>query len=149
MFSGNSVEYITPNWLYRELDDEFSFSLDPCTTKDNPLRTSTFFTKEDDGLKKSWSGHRVYVNPPYGKETTKWLKKAFDSVYVDRHSAQIVVILLPVRTDTEWFHRYVLHTKGCEIRFIRGRLQFDGDHTRDAAGRNTAPFPSMVVVFEK
>jgi len=76
-------------------------------------------------------GSTAWCNPPYGREIGKWVKKAAES-------KALVVMLLPARTDTAWFHDYIYHK--AEIRFIRGRLKF-GD------GKNSAPFPSMVVVF--
>ena len=80
-------------------------------------------------------GHRVFCNPPYGREIGKWVKKAFRT---NEDHGNLVVMLLPARTDTKWFHDYIYHK--AEIRFIRGRLKF-GD------SKNSAPFPSMVVVY--
>jgi DNA N-6-adenine-methyltransferase Dam len=74
------------------------------------------------------------MNPPYGRQITKWVRKAFEEA---RTNAQLVVCLLPARTDTRWWHAYCL--KG-EILFIRGRLKF-GD------AKNSAPFPSVLVIF--
>jgi hypothetical protein len=79
----------------------------------------------------------VFVNPPYGREIGKWVEKAYHSI--EDGSAQIVVMLLPARTDTRWWHDWVM--KG-EIRFIRGRLKFGGC-------KNSAPFPSAIVIFKK
>jgi hypothetical protein len=89
----------------------------------------------------------VCVNPPYGREVMVWIKKGFDSVYIDANRAELVVFLLPVRTNTDWFHRYIYNTKGVEIRFLRGRLEFEVGHAM--GHRNTAPFPSMIVVFRR
>lgn len=50
-----------------------------------------------------------------------------------------VVMLLPARTDTKWFHEYIYNK--AEIRFIKGRLKFGNS-------KNAAPFPSMIVVFD-
>lgn len=76
----------------------------------------------------------VYCNPPYGREIGLWVKKAYE----ESLSGQLVVMLLPARTDTKWFHDYILGK--AEIRFVRGRLKF-GD------SNNSAPFPSMVIVY--
>lgn len=97
--------------------------------------------------KKKWAGERVFVNPPYGREVVAWIKKGFDLVYVDANRAELVVFLLPVRTDTDWFHRYIYNIKGVEIRFLRDILEFEVDHAMGQ--RNTAPFPSMIVVFRR
>ena len=91
---------------------------------------------ETDGsarLLNSWAGRKVYCNPPYGRQITKFLECWPD--------ADLAVFLLPVRSDTRWFHKIVLpHAK--EIRFLRGRLKFGG-------ATNSAPFASMIVVFRK
>ena len=92
-------------------------------------------TKEQDGLKHPWKG-TVWCNPPYGRGIGQWVRRAlFASV-----SGSTVVMLLPARTDTKWFHDYIYKRNNVEIRFIRGRLKFGGS-------KNSAPFPSMVVVF--
>ncbi len=124
LFSSQSVEWATPASLYADLDTEFNFNFDPC-----PLGG------EDDGLAtlfSSWRGKRVFCNPPYGPGIEKWLKRAGE--------AKLAVFLLPARTDTKWFHNIVL-PKAKEIRFIKGRLKFGG-------ATNSAPFPSMIVVFQ-
>ena len=118
MFSSASDHWATPSVVYRALDDEFSFTLDPC-----PLYGTG-------GLESSWSGYRVFCNPPYSS-IRPWLEK---------HSEpKLVVYLLPSRTDTKWFHEIALpYAK--EIRFLRGRLKFGGS-------KNSAPFPSLLAVF--
>ena len=79
-------------------------------------------------------GYRCYCNPPYGREISKWVEKA----YSENKKGVLVVLLLPARTDTKWFHEYIY--KKHEIRFIKGRLKFND-------GKKSAPFPSMVVVM--
>lgn len=116
-----SPHWATPKWLYDELDREFNFTDDPC-----PLHG-------EGGLNRTW-GQRVYVNPPYGREIGEWIKKGYES------KSEIVVMLLPARTDTKWWHDYCMRAH--EIRFIKGRLKF-GD------SKNSAPFPSCVVIFKK
>ena len=123
-FRSQSVEWATPAAVYKKLNDEFNFNFDPC-----PLGG------EDDGLASlfcSWEGKRVFCNPPYGPGIGAWLKREKD--------AKLAVYLLPARTDTKWFHELVLpHAR--EIRFIKGRLKF-------GEAVNSAPFPSMIVIFE-
>jgi site-specific DNA-methyltransferase (adenine-specific) len=104
------------------LNDEFQFTFDPCPS--NP----TF-----DGLSVEW-GESNFVNPPYGRKIGKWLKKGFE----ESKKGRVVVFLIPSRTDTKWWHDYVMKAK--EIRFIKGRLKFKG-------ATNSAPFPSAVVIF--
>ena len=117
---------IRPDWrtgmaIQRQLEHEFQFTLDPCPP--NP---------EADGLVISWEGHRVYCNPPYGRYVLDWIHK--------HKEAELAVYLLPARTDTEWFHYCVKEAD--EIRFIRGRLRFDG-------ATENAPFPSVLIIFRK
>jgi phage N-6-adenine-methyltransferase len=137
------VEYGTPNNLYDESNEEFHFVLDPCTTPDNPLKTRYFFTKEDDGLDLSWnySGGSIFVNPPYGRNVIEWMRKAYDE---SRLHNITVVMLLPARTDTKWFHDYTYGKPDAEVRLVKGRLKFS---CNDQYRPNNAPFPSCVVVF--
>ncbi len=134
LFSSNSNEWATPQALFEELDREFHFTLDPCSTHEN-AKCKKHYTAEEDGLKQSWGGESVFANPPYGRELYKWVKKGWEE---STKPNTTVVMLIPARTDTRYFHDYILHRS--EIRFIKNRLYFnDGD------GR--APFPSMIVVF--
>lgn len=120
IFSRRSQNWATPEAVYRALDEEFSFTLDPC-----PLRSDGI-----EGLMLSWAGQRVYCNPPYGRGVARWLDKAPE--------ATVAVYLLPARTDTAWWHKYA--PLASEVRFIRGRLKFGG-------AQYDAPFPSVVLVF--
>lgn len=129
-FSSKSDLWSTPQELFDQLNQEFSFTVDVCATRDN-AKVESFFTKEVDGLVQDWGGQRCWMNPPYGREIGKWIKKASES--------EFVVALLPARTDTKWFHDYIYGKR--EIRFLRGRLKF-------GVSQNSAPFPSMVVVFD-
>ena len=119
LFSSASVEWATPWELFRQLDAEFHFNLDPCSTHEN-AKCADHFTKAEDGLLQDWGG--------------KWIKKAHD----EAQKGALVVMLIPARTDTRAFHDYIYHQG--EIRFIRGRIKF-GD------AKASAPFPSMLVIF--
>lgn len=134
MFSSNTDLWATPQSFFEELNKEFQFTLDPCATAEND-KCRTFYTKDDDGLKKDWGGQIVFCNPPYGMEIKKWVRKCYEE---SKKPNTVVVMLIPARTDTAYFHDYIY--KKSEVRFIRGRLKF-GD------AKNSAPFPSMVVVF--
>lgn len=123
----------TPQWLFDELNNQFNFTCDVCATKDN-AKCSNYYTIENDGLQKEWNG-TCWMNPPYGREIGKWVKKASESNCT-------TVCLLPARTDTKWFHDYVLNK--AEIRFLRGRLKFEGIQV----GSGAAPFPSMIVIYK-
>ena len=131
-FSSNSNEWATPQDFFDELDKEFHFTLDPCATKEN-AKCKKFYTIEDNGLLMPWNNEVVFCNPPYGREIKHWVQKASEA------KGGIVVMLLPARTDTIYFHKYIYHRTW--IRFLKGRLKFGGS-------KNSAPFPSMVVIFK-
>ena len=133
MFSSKSDEWSTPQHIFDDLNAEFDFNLDPCATIENH-KCDTFFTQNDDGLSKNWGGYRAFVNPPYS-QIKQWVKKCWEE---STKPNTIVVMLIPARTDTRYFHQYINHRS--EVRFIKGRLKF-GDNN------NSAPFPSMVVIF--
>lgn len=133
LFSSKSGEWATPQTFFDRLNAEFHFTLDPCATHEN-AKCANYYTIEDDGLAQPWPG-RVYVNPPYGREIGRWVRKAYEEV----KQIALVVMLIPARTDTAYWHDYVM--RASEIRFVRGRLRFG-----DAA--HSAPFPSAVVVFD-
>jgi len=82
-----------------------------------------------------WDNERVFCNPPYGRSIGLWVRKA-SQISGDG----FVVMLLPARTDTKWFHDYIYNKYDVRIEFLKGRLKF-GD------GINSAPFPSMLVYF--
>ena len=132
MFSSKTDLWATPQYLFDELNEEFNFTLDPCATADN-AKCKKYYTIEDDGLSKDWSNDIVFMNPPYGREIKKWMKKAYES-------NTTVVCLVFARTDTKWFHDYVYGK--AEIRFIKGRVKF-GD------SKNSAPFPSMIAIYKR
>lgn len=136
-YKGNrSFEYATPQDFFDRLDEEFNFTLNPCATKEN-AKCETFFTIKEDGLKQSWKGHRVFMNPPYGGVIKHWIKKAFD----ESHDPDTLVVgLLPARTDTRYFHDWIYHK--AEIRFVKGRIKFNNMKT-------SPPFPSMIVIWSK
>ena len=106
MFSSETDMWETPKWLFDELDKEFHFDLDVCAIPEN-AKCEQYFTPETDGLSQEWNG-TVWCNPPYGREIGKWVKKAAQSNCT-------VVMLLPARTDTKWFHDYIY--RKAEIRF--------------------------------
>ena len=136
LFSSKSDEWETPQDLFNELDKEFKFSLDPCATEKN-AKCKVFYTKKDNGLVRGWHNHTVFCNPPYS-QIAKWVEKAYGETDGDFFTK--VIMLIPVRTDTKWFHKYIYNNEFCEIRFIKGRLKFGNS-------KNSAPFPSMVVIF--
>lgn len=133
LFSSKSDEWETPQDFYNELNKEFAFTLDPCGTQENH-KCKKFFTAEENGLLQDWGGHRVFCNPPYSK-IAEWVEKAYRETRKDN---TVVVLLIPSRTDTRYFQNYIYHRS--EIRFVKGRLKF-------GQSKNSAPFPSMIVIF--
>lgn len=123
MTTSKSQSYGTPRYLYEELDREFHFNDDPCPLSDNGI----------EGLLREW-GTSTFLNPPYGKHIGKWMMKAYQESILGK----TVVCLVPARTDTVWWHEWV--TKSQDIRFVKGRLTFEGQ-------KNPAPFPSVIVIF--
>ena len=134
MYSSNDTTWSTPQDFFERLDNEFHFTLDPCCVP-STAKCSTYFTPEIDGLKQSWEGYTVFMNPPYGRKIGAWLEKAYN----ESLKGTTVVCLIPSRTDTKYWHDFCM--KAAEIRFVKGRLKF-GNST------SSAPFPSAVVVFK-
>jgi phage N-6-adenine-methyltransferase len=132
LLSSKTDLWATPQDFFDLLNLEFGgFTIDVCATREN-AKCIQYFDRDVDGLKQEWHGN-VWMNPPYGTEIGRWVKKAYEAA----QEGATVVCLLPARTDTRWFHDYC---KRGEIRFVKGRLKFGGSKT-------SAPFPSMVVIF--
>lgn len=123
--------------FFEELDKEFHFDLDVCATPEN-AKCVRYYTRVDDGLKQAWSedGRVIYCNPPYGRQISAWVRKAYE----EAQNGATVVMLIFARTDTRWFHEYIYGK--AEIRFVKGRLHFGNS-------KNPAPSPSMIVIFRK
>lgn len=123
--------WATPQWLFDALNKEFGFTLDPCSDGTN-AKCPKFYTPRENGLLRDWGTETVFMNPPYS-EVDEWMRKAYGAA----QEGATVVCLVPARTDTRWWHEYVM--KG-EVRLIRGRLKFGN-------AENSAPFPSAIAVF--
>ncbi len=134
LYSSRTDEWPTPQAFFDDLDKEFRFTLDPCASRTN-AKCPKFYTKREDGLAQHWGRHRVFCNPPYGREMIMWARKCFEA----SRAGATVVLLAHARTDTRWFQDWV-YRKADDIRFVRGRLKF-GD------GSRSAPFPSLVAVY--
>lgn len=135
MYSSKSDLWETPKWLFDNLNDFFGFDIDVCALPEN-AKCKSYYTPEQDGLTQPWEGV-VWCNPPYGRDIWKWVKKAYDE---NQKNNNYIMMLLPARTDTKWFHDYIYGNGFVDVRFIRGRLKFSN-------AKNAAPFPSMVVIF--
>lgn len=135
-YNGDGRHWATPPEVFDPLHAEFDFTLDPCA-KPETAKCPTFFTEEQNGLKQSWAGHRVFMNPPYGKEVYDWTRKARE----EARKGVLVVGLLPASTDLKWWHEDVVGQ--AEVRYIRGRVRFFTDGPYRASGF----FASVIVIW--
>lgn len=134
LFTSASDEWATPQDFFDRLNAEFAFTLDVAATIEN-AKTEYFMTEADDALAQPWrrESKSVWCNPPYSA-IDKWVAKAHE----ESQKGATVVMLIPARTDTKYWHAHVM--KASEIRLVKGRLKF-------GEGKNSAPFPSAVVIF--
>lgn len=139
LLSSKNMSWCTPPDFFAELDREFHFDLDPAAT-DKSAKCAKYFTPADDGLSKD-GGCRVFCNPPYGRFIQDWVRKGYEE---SRKPGTVVVMLIPARTDTSYYHDYIFHGKADEVRFLRGRLKFTDE---DGNTKDAAPFPSAVIVW--
>ncbi|GAA4131904.1 phage N-6-adenine-methyltransferase [Sphingobacterium kyonggiense] len=136
LFSSKRLDWETPYCFFKELDDEFHFTLDPCCVPET-AKCAKYYTPKENGLIQDWQGERVFCNPPYGRQLVEWVIKCQKE---GSKSGTLVVMLIPARTCTAYFHKYIYKTAQ-EIRFIRGRIRFVGAQWQ-------APFPSMLVIYK-
>lgn len=139
MVSSKSNEWVTPQWLFDKLDEEFNFTLDPCSNNDN-AKCKKFYTEKENGLKQNWDNDVVFMNPPYGGNTNKWIRKA----WIESKKGATVVCLIVSSTDRSYWHKYIF-PYASQIRFLRGRLKFS--NTKFSNTKSTAPFASAIIVF--
>lgn len=133
--TNSTDEWSTPWSMFRRWNELFRFTLDAAASAPN-AKCERFFSKEDNGLNQSWSGFRVFCNPPYS-QVDKWMEKASR----EAKKGTFIVYLVFARIDTEWFHRYAV--KADYVISLRGRLTF----TRQDGKRGTAPAPSVLIIF--
>jgi phage N-6-adenine-methyltransferase len=140
LFTSDKNYWETPKDFFNELNEEFNFDLDVASTHEN-AKTERHFTEEDDGLNQDWTGN-VFCNPPYGREISAWVEKAYEESQKEHN--RVVVLLIPARTDTRYWHDYIFG-KASDIRFLKGRLKFE----LNGESKQSAPFPSAVIVYRK
>lgn len=138
--SSKTDEWTTPDWLFKQLDDEFHFEMDMAATKEN-TKCSVYFSKHVgiSALKTDWWDYGAKVlwcNPPYNN-LEEWIKHGYEA---SLHGCTVVYLLPTTKTDQRFWHEIVL-PNAAELRFIRGRVKFGGSE-------HSAPFPSIVVVFK-
>ena len=140
LMSSKDMNWCTPSAFFYDLDCEFHFELDAAATKKS-AKCAEYFTPEDDGLRQSWEGKRVFCNPPYGRAISDWVRKGYEE---GQKPGTLVAMLIPARTDTQYWHDYIF-SKADEVRFIKGRLKFTDE---DGSEKDAAPFPSAVVIWK-
>lgn len=147
LYSSASDQYETPKHLFDFLNDVFHFELDPCAKPQieaqKRINTRLRYTEDDDGIIQAWDNVSTFVNPPYSK-ISKWIDKAMIEFHFRLSSkfdykAAPIVLLVPARTDTQWFHK-IAASPFCKIIFLKGRLKFNNTKTN-------APFPSCLIIL--
>lgn len=137
LFSTGKNDWETPQDFFNEWDNLFHFTIDVCATEANH-KCDRYYSPTDNGLIQDWQSEIVWCNPPYSaKEQDLWVKKCWEE---GQKPNTTVVALLPARTDTKRFHQYIYNK--AQIHFIKGRLKFVG-------ADNSAPFPSMIVIWRQ
>lgn len=134
LLSSSTDQWATPRAFFDQWDARFRFELDVCADAGN-AKCRRYFSADDDGLAQEWAPFRCWMNPPYGREIGRWMQKALE----ESRRGALVVCLVPARTDTAWWHDYAMHGR---VVFVRGRLRF-------GEAKNSAPFPSAVVIFPR
>jgi phage N-6-adenine-methyltransferase len=139
LFTSNKEDWETPQDFYDRLNAKYHFEWDLAASDDN-AKCSCYFTRDDNSLEQDWEGlsGNLFLNPPYGRELKLWVKKAATTGLKDK---QNLVMLIPSRTDTSYWHDYIFNH--AEIKFLRGRLKFEVD----GVSGDSAPFPSAVVIY--
>lgn len=136
-YNGDGRHWATPPEVFDPLEAEFRFTLDPCATAATS-KCAKFYTEADNGLEQDWTGERVFMNPPYGREVYAWTRKA----RLEAAKGALVVGLLPASCDLAWWHEDIVAAKA-EVRYIRGRVRFLTDGPYRASGF----FASVIVVW--
>ncbi|MCS6093931.1 adenine methyltransferase [Lactobacillus sp. LMY-20] len=139
LFTSNKEDWETPQDFYDRLNNKYRFKWDLAASDDN-AKCSCYFTRDDNSLEQDWEGlsGNLFLNPPYGRELKLWVQKAATTKLKDK---QNIVMLIPSRTDTSYWHDYIFNH--AEIKFLRGRLKFEVD----GVSGDSAPFPSAVVIY--
>lgn len=125
-----SDEWETPDWLFKALDSEFGFTLDGAATEEN-AKCEKFCTKHTPA--DSWANQRVFCNPPYS-EIEYFVRRAY--------TAEAAVLVLPVRTDSDWHRLLIEH--GAELRYFRRRVAF----LENGKPQGSPRFATMIAVVK-
>lgn len=137
-FSSMRNNWETPQNLFNELNSKYHFTLDPCASDTNN-KTPRYFTIDNNGLIQPWNNERVFCNPPYNRQISKWVEKC----YKESIKGTQICLLIPARTDTKYFHEFIYKKPNVRIEFIKGRLKYE----LNGVPGGPSPFPSMLVFF--
>lgn len=137
LFSSDSMTWETPKDYFDKLNRKFKFDLDACASDTNH-KVDTYFTEDDNALEQKLDGN-VFMNPPYGRHIGEFIKKAYEEHLRDQD--RFIVMLIPSRTDTKYWHEYIQDK--ATVKFLKGRLKFE----IDGESMDAAPFPSALVVY--
>lgn len=142
LMSSEKNYWETPQDFFEDLNKDYDFSFDLAASKDNS-KCENFFCEEDDSLTKPWHELKgnLFLNPPYGRELKKWVKKAYEESL--KKTDGCIVLLIPARTDTSYWHDFIFGK--AQIKFLRGRLKFE----LNGEAKDSAPFPSAIVIYGK
>lgn len=135
--TSNRDDWETPQALFDFLDERYHFTLDAFSSHEN-AKCAKHYTEEEDGLERSWKGETAFCNPPYGRDMARYVGKCAWEWEVNGTRS---VLLVPARTDTRWFHEYIV--PNARVEFVRGRLKFE----TDGVAGESSPFPSMLCFF--
>lgn len=140
LFTSNKEDWETPVYFFNSLNEKYHFKWD-LAASDNNAKCNNYFTRDDNSLEQNWGGldGNLFINPPYGRELKLWVKKAAETHLKDD---QYLVMLIPSRTDTSYWHDYIFNH--AEIEFLRGRLKFEVD----GVSKDPAPFPSALIIYK-
>lgn len=140
LFTSDKKNWETPTDFFNRLNKKFHFNWDLAAEKHNH-KVDNYFTKEDNSLVQDWGGleGNLFLNPPYGRELKNWVKKASET---ELDKGQYLVMLIPSRTDTSYWHDYIFGK--AQIKFLRGRLKFEVN----GEPRDAAPFPSALIIYK-
>jgi len=136
LFYSLRMDWETPQAFFDMLNARFRFNTDAAADAQN-AKCKRFWSREDSALDRIWSKHRIWCNPPYGKELPPFIDKAIAEM-AREVPPSVIVMLVPSRTDTRWWHRAT--DSGCRVEFIKGRLKFQG-------AASSAPFPSALLIW--
>lgn len=139
MYSSKKQDWETPTKFFDDLHERFNFNIDVASNGNN-AKLERYFTEKQNALNQQWEG-RVFCNPPYGREIKHWIKKAQEESLKPYND--LIVLLIPARTDTSYWHDYIFGK--AEVEFLRGRLKFEVNGEQ----KGTAPFPSALVIYQK